>query len=172
MKNRIRMIAAIAATGLIAGTAQGASLIAPPKERSISFVPSSLVAGQSTRVTLVNLAGTEYPPDPCRVQVTFYKANGEAFGDSQQFDLTPGQSALAVAPLSTDVPPIDAVGDFAPITQMRAVVQEIRPARAFPPDPCRAVQAGYELFETQTQQTLLMNPGVIHGFNPQPDPPG
>jgi hypothetical protein len=41
-----------------------------------------------------------------------------------------------------------------------------------PPDPCAKTFAGEEVFDTRTSQTMFTNPGVIRGFNPQPDPPG
>jgi hypothetical protein len=178
MKRRTQLLAAAAAVAFTASTAQAASLLASRAERTIDFVPTSLLASQNARVTLVNLI----PPDPvrvCHVAVSFYDANGDAAGDAQEFDLAPGQSALAIAPSAVILQPpslTNAAIAAATIRQLRASVQLVRRGRGLiPPDPvdaCRGLHAGYEVFDTQSQQTQLMNPGVIRGFNPQPDPPG
>ena len=43
-----------------------------------------------------------------------------------------------------------------------------------PPDPDRIgnVVSTFEVIDNTTQRTMFLNPGVIRGFNPQPDPPG
>ncbi|MDB5976898.1 MAG: hypothetical protein JWR07_3658 [Nevskia sp.] len=41
-----------------------------------------------------------------------------------------------------------------------------------PPDPCRGADAALEVYDLSTGGSLFLSPGVISGFNPQPDPPG
>jgi len=132
---------------------------------SIDFVPVSLSSAQNARVLLVNLAAPSasgIPPGPCSGQLQFFTAAGSAYGTPQVFTLDAGQYLVGAAP-SANV-------TVAP-TSLRARVtfglQSPDGGRA-----CHAMQAGYEIFDTQTQETKLLSPGVIRGFNPQPDPPG
>jgi hypothetical protein len=134
----------------------------------IGFVPATLTRTQNARLTLVNLTNptrpgrNTTPPDPCKAQVTFFDAQGEKVGDTQDVSLEPGNSLLLPAVQKAAG---DGSVDVSPLRHVRATI-------AFPPGPCLNLQAGFEVYDTQTGNTLFMNPGVIRGFNPQPDPPG
>lgn len=147
---------------------------------SIHFVPATLVATQSARVNVVNLEPppdpdrNTVPPDPCRGTVTYYDVSGAQVGSPQAFQLAPGQAAGFVDPFVATNP----VGTNGAVTlrHSRAVVAFAAAPKGLlglaPPNPCRAADAAFEVYDVSTGGTLFLSPGVISGFNPQPDPPG
>ena len=164
-KQGLRLMAVLMVAGA-APLAQAASILALPPTH-MAFVPATLTPTQNVRLTLVNLTNAPKPgrntspPDPCEAQVSFFDGKGEQVGDSQDLTLGAGDAALlpAVRPAG------DGSVDVAPLRSVRATLQ-------FPPGPCRNLQVGFEVYDVRSGGTLFMNPGVIRGFNPQPDPPG
>lgn len=137
--------------------------LAPAQSAGIGWVPVTPSDGQGLRIGLVNLvdvdAGASAPA--CRGTVTFYDAAGRPIAATSSFELDAGRS-LGLASTARTV--------------RRAVVRFARPPQAdragvAAPDPCRAVFAGAEVYELQTGRTAYLNPGVIRGFDPQPEPP-
>ena len=136
------------AMALVSGTAAPAQA-GSPKIRAINFVPHTLVPGQGGRASVVNfaLASTHgLPVDPCRGELHFYDEFGTSFGEAQLFELAPGAS--------TSLPAVQFVGG-APVHQLRA--QVLLPAVQLPVDPCRAIGVQFELYDTATQETLLVS---------------
>jgi len=145
----------------VLGTAAGMAGAAPPAT-TLDFVPASLTPTQNARVLLVNLALPDRrgsPPDPCHGQLQFFEYGGKPIGEAHTFNLEAGKVLLVTAPS----------GGY---TAVRAHVDFPSKTPSGTPNICRATQAGFEVFDMQSQETKLMNPGVIRGFNPQPDPPG
>jgi len=82
--------------------------------------------------------------------------------------------------LDVDIPP----GGFATLTlDSRGLVnfgqrllirpEIVSPSREVPPDPCRLFTSDVEIIDDITTRTShFVSPAEIHGFNPQPDPPG
>jgi hypothetical protein len=52
-----------------------------------------------------------------------------------------------------------------------AMLKFITKLFATPTVPSRRTQLGFDVMEDRYAPTLLVNPGLIRGFNPQPDPP-
>ncbi|HVY70321.1 MAG TPA: hypothetical protein VHH73_10365 [Verrucomicrobiae bacterium] len=112
------------------------------------------------------------PPDPCRVEVSFFDNAGNllvpavqkilASGVSAHFDLD-GNNVVTRDLLHRGVRPV--VHIIAAATAAANV--------ALPPGPC---VTSVELIDKQSGRTLISaspeKPGEINGFNPQPDPPG
>lgn len=131
----------------------------------IGFVPTTLTPTQNARLTLVSLnepgSGRNVQP-PCKARVSFFDAQGQEVGETTDVSIEPGASLLLPAVQKAAG---DGSVDVAPLRHLRATI-------AYPPGPCRNLQAGFEVYDTRSGGTLFMNPGVIRGFNPQPDPPG
>lgn len=133
--------------------------------RAIDFLPAVQSASDNARVNVANLKNQEagVPPGPCRGAIAFYDGAGSLIsGHSHPFSLMPGAAVSVVSPF------VSATG--LPIAQRARITFPAPPRSGL--DACGGIGANYEVFETATQQTRFMNPGVIRGFNPQPDPPG
>lgn len=143
----------------------GLPLGAAAAGRAIDFLPAVQTLGENSRLLVANLKNQAggLPPDPCKGSIAFYDAAGNLVaGKTQPFSLMPGASQVFNSNF------VNATGG---VFALRARV-------TFPPAPksgldtCGGLGANYEVFDTSTSQTRIMNPGVIRGFNPQPDPPG
>jgi hypothetical protein len=108
-----------------------------------------------------------YPPGPSRVELLFLDGRGGIITRSL-FTVAPGQTVslpLAGARLTSGknralIRAVVHVLDYAVVPQTGAVL----------PDPFIAT---LEVYDSQTGKTqFIVNPGTLHGFNPQPDPPG
>jgi len=133
--------------------------------------------GETLRLSIANqgtLNPDGFPPGPCRVELGFVDGQGNGVGTTLTQVLKPGASVH----LDLDGNGITEGGVASARTLLRS---EVRPVFRVasdtrfgltPPDPC-VVSA--EIFDNETGETLvsvgIINPGVIHGFNPQPDPP-
>lgn len=142
----------------------------PPDPDRTTFGMVGITRGQTLRpnvVNLVTLSDGQYPPDPCRVVLTFRNAQGQPFRNSdgqpirQVVELQAGQSAFL--DLNGDMfigPPTNANTPSLRV-QLRPFVRVLTappdPERQFPPDPCRATG---EVFDNTTLQTSLVLPGV------------
>jgi len=178
-----RTIAAAAALALLTGATafhQPLSVHAQDQELvsvidRISFGMVGFTSGQAIRLSVVNglPPGPTLPPGPIRVVMAFRDMNGQllrnlksgevvrrvvnlargeaAFLDLDYDELPPGPSRLQVRGVVTaELPP--------------------GPIRALPPSP---IVPSLEVIDSDTGRTqfVISNPGVIRGFNPQPDPP-
>ena len=143
----------------------------PPRYGMIGITP-----GETLRI---NVANPQLPsatlPRPCRVELTFLDSTGNPLLPPVQRTLEAGQSAHF--DLNGDALFPTGTGDVLLRAEVRPVVRVLpNPTdvgSAFvPPDPC---VSSIELFDNATGKTRvsagLQNPGVILGFNPQPDPP-
>jgi hypothetical protein len=165
---------AIAATATIWEVRRVHAVTPPEPDRTVGMVGITL--GQTLRLNIVDLAiavDGQYPPDPCRVVLTFRDANGRPFTDAKgnvirrAVELQAGQSAFL--DLNGDVfagPTGDTTGSVR--LQLRPFVRVVsEPAASsgqIPPDPCRATM---EVFDNTSGRTSLFSAG----FTP-PDPNG
>ena len=137
---------------------------AAPELASLDFAPALQTASQGARVHLVNLGDNSpqgFAP-PCRATVQFVDVAGNPLGAPVTSDIAPGQTLTFIAPVfSTNGLPL----------VLHAHVGVAPSPTGVPPGPCRRLYGSYEVFDAQTLETRLLNPGVIRGFNPQPDPP-
>ena len=132
--------------------------------RAIDFLPAVQTLGQNSRILVANLKDQlgGVPPDPCKGSVAFYDAAGTlVLGRTQAFSLMPGASIV----LNSNY--VSATG--AAVALRARLTFPAAPKTGL--DTCGGIGANYEVFDTSTLQTRIMNPGVIRGFNPQPDPP-
>jgi hypothetical protein len=146
--------------------------VTPPEPDRTQFGMVGITRGQTLRLNVVNLNAPpdpdrQFPPDPCRVVLSFRNAQGQPFRNSdgqiirRTVELQAGESAF-----------IDLNGDMfgGPSTnadttlmrvQLRPFVRVLQsppdPERQFPPDPCRATG---EVFDNTTLQTSFVMPGV------------
>ena len=156
-------VAALAALLLTPQAAQAAREVEP----SHPFPMVGVTFGQTLRVNVVNVGGVE--PDggdsqACEVLFGVVDAMSRVLVSTRAM-LAPGQSAFV--DLRVDNP------DF------RGQRFQVRPTVTFTNAPrarqsqCGAVVPSGEVFDTGTGAgSLFVHPGVIKGFNPQPDPPG
>jgi len=159
-------LALVAVAGLASATAAEAF---NPQPEPPAFGMLGIVQGQTARLSVVNI----HPPEPgapsCRVGLGFVDAEGGLLLPAVQVTLRPGQAAFA----DLDLRAFDVA---------EGVRVQVRPVFVPPVDPdrprgrlrraCDDVLATLEVFDTRTGQSLLLlNPAVIRGFNPQPEPP-
>ena len=147
---------------------------APPVGERFSFGMVGLTDRQTMRVNVSNIiaaSDSNWPPGPTRVAIIVVNSRGQLVRNRS------GQVIRRVVQLERgDSTFLDV--DFDELTpgpirgQLRAVVSVIPP----PVGDNNALQDGVcipsvEIINNSTGKTLFMNPAVIRGFNPQPDPP-
>jgi len=145
----------------------------PPRYGMIGITP-----GETLRINVANsqLPSATLLAPPCRVELVFLDSTGAPLLPAVQKTLEAGQSAHF--DLDGDALFTPGTGDVLLRAEVRPVVRVLSNPTAvgsvfLPPDPC---VSSIELFDNATGKTRvsagLQNPGVIRGFNPQPDPPG
>jgi hypothetical protein len=142
----------------------------PPRYGMIGITP-----GETLRINVANPQLPSLLAPPCRVELAFLDSTGNPLVPAVRRTLEAGQSAHfdldgdALFPTGT--------GDVLLRAEVRPVVRVLpNPTDVgtvfLPPGPC---VSSIELFDNATGKTRvssgLENPGVILGFNPQPDPP-
>jgi len=141
----------------------------PPRYGMIGITP-----GETLRINVANpqLPSATLPP-PCRVELAFLDSAGNPLIPPVQRTLDAGRSAHF--DLNGDALFTPGTGDVLLRAEVRPVVRVLQTAVGdvfVPPGPC---VSSIELFDNATGKTRvsagLQNPGVIVGFNPQPDPP-
>jgi hypothetical protein len=144
-----------------------------PQPEPPAFGMIGIAPGQTARLNVARVHPPDpgLPPGPCRVGLGFVDAEGGLLLPAVQVTLRPGQAAFADIALGRGA--VGAGGRM----QIRAVfVPPIDPDRPGASRrlarECRDVVATLEVFDTESQQTqVILSPGVIRGFNPQPEPP-
>lgn len=128
----------------------------------------TVAANQGARLNVVRVddLGSVEDPNirPCHVELRFLDASGNLLGNSQTTNLRPGQ---AVSNDLDNGQPTSTEGQ----RLIRADVRAIDPEDATRRSRCTIVPT-LEVFNRRTGETRFMHPGVLKGFNPQPDPPG
>jgi hypothetical protein len=119
-----------------------------------------LPAEQNARLHLVRTDGSVEDPNirPCDVEVRIFNAVGQQIGPPDAISLRPGVA------VTRTVQPEDATTPQRYRVQVRGI--EDRNIRN-----CNVITT-MEVFDRRTGETQFMHPGLIRGFNPQPDPPG
>jgi hypothetical protein len=143
----------------------------PDPDRTVGMI--GVTRGQTVRLNIVNLAiavDGQFPPDPCRVVLTFRNADGRPFTNSdgqvlrRAVELQTGQSAFLDLNADAFIPP--STNDSLPRLQLRPFVRvQSEPAAStqYPPDPCRATM---EVVDNASGRTSLF----AAGFQQPPDP--
>ncbi|HKQ76880.1 MAG TPA: hypothetical protein VJ810_24505 [Blastocatellia bacterium] len=143
---------------------------APPQVERISFGMVGITRGQTARISVANISDAICPCN--RVILTFRDSEGQLFRNRdgqpirKEVTLEPGQSTFlqisADALLGRDEVRIN----FRPVVIV--IPPSIPDTQAYPPGPTIPT---LEVIDNATARTTLLYPGVIRGFNPQPDPP-
>ena len=144
----------------------------PPRYGMIGITP-----GETLRINVANpeLPSATLLPPPCRVELAFLDSAGSPLLPPVQMTLEAGHSAHF--DVNGDALFTPGTGDVLQRAEVRPVVRVLsNPTDVgtvfLPPGPCIS---SIELFDNATAKTRvsagLENPGVIVGFNPQPDPP-
>jgi hypothetical protein len=146
---------------------------APATVGHISFGMISIAPGQTMRLNVVNALppGPVFPPGPTRVVLTFLDADGNRLRHRdgtivrRAVQLERGQATFLDFNFDEYPPGPTRL-------QLRAVVNvfPIQDTRMIPYD---SAVPSIEIFNNSNPRTVvaITNPGVVRGFNPQPDPP-
>lgn len=150
---------------------------APQKPDHYSFGMVGITQGQTLRVNVANVItanDSNWPPGPTRVAIIVVNSRGEVVrnrdgrpvrkveflerGDSTFLDFNADDIQLPPGPIRL---------------QLRAVVNVFPPGPTDVAIPYDSAVPSVEVFNNANGRTVLFmgNPGVIRGFNPQPDPP-
>jgi hypothetical protein len=124
-----------------------------------------ITVGQTARLNVVN-AISDPGVVPCRVTLSFFDSAGRLLGGPDTKLLGAREAAFSdFAITDPGIRPGDRVQFRANVSlefdnplERRACGNNLIPT--------------LEIFNTATGQTQILNPLVIRGFNPQPDPPG
>lgn len=123
-----------------------------------------ITQGQTARLNVVNLH--EEPNRPaCELELMFLDGEGNMLAE-RGFMIDGGRSAF----LDLDADELGGPDTREGRVPIRPVIQALGG-----PDTksCDGVIPTLEIFDSETGQTqAILNPAVIKGFNPQPDPPG
>lgn len=139
-----------------------------PQPEPPAFGMVGIVSSQTARLNVVNA----HPPEPgspvYQVKLGFADANGKLLLPAIQVTLKPGQSSFADFDLSrTDIRGDQRV-QIRPVYSVHILSrdgQELSPRS-------NDVLATLEIFDTLSGQSqLILNPAILRGFNPQPEPP-
>ena len=150
----------------------------PPVGERISFGMVGITQGQTVRVNAANVIAendSDFPPGPTRVAIIVVNSRGELMRNRD------GNAIRRIAMLERgestflNLNADDLQWPPGPIRlQLRAVVTAIPPAS---PDSSQltpsSIAPSVEVFNNANGRTVVFidNPGVVRGFNPQPDPP-
>ena len=149
----------------------------PPEPDRISFGLVGITQGQTIRLSATNTTtpnDPNYPPGPSRLSLSFLDVEGRPFRsrDGSVFrrvlDLERGQATFL--DLSYDELPPGPTR-----LQLRAVLTVLPPGPSktdTPPPVNDRIVPSVEVINNANARTVFIigNPGVIRGFNPQPDP--
>ncbi len=175
-------LAALVTLGIFRGTRQvHAQDVSPPTPDRISFGMVGITQGQTLRINVSNIVATNdstYPPGPSRVAIIVVNSQGDPV---RHRDGSPARRVLMIERGDSaflDLNADDVQYPPGPTRlQLRAVINVEAPSvgegnQDQPPIGDRTV-ATVEVFNNANGRTVvtLDHPGVIRGFNPQPDPP-
>lgn len=165
--SRVAAFAAMLFVSSLCG-ASGAQAQIDPGVKTLNFGAINLTRGQTvrlnviyTKVVPINPAippDPYLPPDPYRMTLSFVDRDGRVVAQKIVW-LAIGQPALLDYTIND--PNIRTAS-------ARAVINIDGNDRVLLP----AVMPTVEVFNTNTGETTVLDPGSIYGFNPQPDPPG
>lgn len=161
-RRRVAIIAPITAAAALTVTVSAQAIQEIGNEMPNDFGYVSLTHGETAALSVAN-TGSE----PCEVTLGFFDMNGVAYGgvDMRPVEIQPG-TGTAIQ-LDWRQFGVVAPGDraaFRPQVDVTAV--EGRSG-----DGCETVPA-LQVFDQASGNTSFVLPGVLVGFNPQPDPPG
>ncbi len=102
-----------------------AALTVPLSASAADFGMLGIVTGQTARLSVVNRATGQLPPNPCRVELSFLDTTGQPV----QGDGGPVVSTATLAPGATASLDFRAVANFGTRIMIRPVVRALTPAK-------------------------------------------
>ncbi len=176
----------IAVIALVVITTLGASMRTkaqdqqppPVNDRYALFGLVGMTRGQTARLNVSNLVPPpigELPPGPIRVELSFVDTEGHTLvnNDSQPIRrvvmLEAGHSASLQINANNLLVRDENRLNFRPVVKVTPPPVGDTQTQA-PPVGDRIVPT-FEVIENATGKTAFLYPGLIRGFNPQPDPP-
>ena len=141
-----------------------------------------LTPGETLRINVANPelppAPGEFPPGPCRLQLSFMDSAGHELLPAVKVSLEAGQSTHLdingdrLFPSTSTLPAVQRM-EIRPVVLSLPKIKPGTTSHALPPGPC---VSSIEIIDNRSGKTLInsgpQNPGDLVGFNPQPDPPG
>ena len=171
----ITALAIMAAFGIFRQTTPvEAQDVPPPIGERFSFGMVSITAREMMRVNVSNIIATNdsnWPPGPTRVAIIVVNSRGQLVRNRS------GEVIRRVVQLERgDSTFLDVDFDELPPGPSRGRLRAVVSVQPPPVGENNALQDGVcipsvEIINNSTGKTLFMNPAVIRGFNPQPDPP-
>jgi hypothetical protein len=140
----------------------------------ISFGIVDLTQGQTIRLSVVNTFPPRAPdlaPSPSRVVLTFLDGEGRVIHNN---DRSPVRKVVMLQPGKATFLDLNADDLQYPPGPTRLQLRAVLKAEPTPSGNLAApFVSSVEVFNNANGRTVFFvgNPGVIHGFNPQPDPP-
>jgi hypothetical protein len=168
----------IATAGASIRTKAQDQLPPPVNDRHALFGLLSITRGQTARLSVADLTPPpvgELPPGPIRVEMSFVDADGHFLLNP---DGQPIRRVVMLEPRRSTFLQINANNllardenrlNFRPV--VKVLPPPIPDSPTQPPPIGERVVPTVEIIENATAKTVLLYPGVIRGFNPQPDPP-
>jgi hypothetical protein len=134
----------------------------------INFIVASITQGQTARINVLNTSDINslFPPGPCRVELSFQYTNGrpvvnrDGIPYDRIFILNPEHGAFLDVNGNDIIPLAGLRLSFTPIVKILNISDGT------------LVIPTFEMYSNDSKKTQLLNPGLLHGFNPQPEPPG
>lgn len=161
-RRRVAIIAPLAAAAALFVTVGAQAIQEIGNEMPNDFGYVSLTYGETAALSVAN-TGTQ----PCEVTLGFFDMDGVAYTgpDMRPVVIQPGTGAAVQ--LDWRQFGVAAPGDR---VAFRPQV-DVTPVEGRSGDGCETVPA-LQVFEQASGDTSFVLPGVLVGFNPQPDPPG
>src|SRR6185369_8589557 len=164
MRIRIKFIGLLASILAFCFIGQAnAEILGKPKPLTVV----GITVGQTARISVrhwVNPDST-FPPDPCMVVMEYHDPAGRLLTDrsgrpfQRTVNINPGRGAF-----------LDLNGNEVTAGGVRVTLIPCIKILSLPAGS-RAVPT-FEVYVNETKKSQHLSPGVIRGFNPQPDPPG
>lgn len=132
-----------------------------PQPEPPGYAAIGLWQDTTLRINLVNVAMPDaagVPPSPCAAEVQFFDEMGNSLGRISLPAVQAGQIASADLMF-----PAGRAGRM----EVHPVIQFMRGDTT-----CKSILSSAEVFDSMGATQVFVNPVVLKGFNPQPEPPG
>ncbi len=148
----------------------------PVNDRYALFGMVGITRGQIARLSVSKLQSPpvgDLPPGPSRVEMSFVDADGNTLVNPEGQPirrivmLEPGRSTFLQINANNLLARDETRLNFRPV--VKVIPPPVPESQTQPPPIGEATTL--EVIETATAKTVLLYPGIIRGFNPQPDPP-
>ncbi len=150
---------------------------APTDVDHYSFGMVGITQGQTLRVNVANVItanDSHFPPGPTRVAIIVVNSRGQVLRSRDGSPVRKVEMLERGESSFLDLNADDIQWPPGPIRlQVRAVVNVVPPDDTNSAIPYDSAVPSVEVFNNANGRTVVFmgNPGVIRGFNPQPDPP-